>query len=47
MYKIQLYIIVKNAYKTLAYIADRSAAIEYAMTVPGSIVTKNGRHIYG
>ena len=46
MYKIQLYIVATNTFKTLAYVADRGAAIEYAMTVPGAEVVKNGERIF-
>lgn len=45
MYEIQIYCVVANTFKTLARIYDKQAAFEYASTVYGSVVKKNGRVI--
>lgn len=43
MYEIQIYVVALNTFKTLARIYDRQAAFEYASTVYGSVVKKNGQ----
>ena len=45
MYEIQIYCVVANTFKTLARIYDKQAAFEYASTVYGSVVKKNGQVI--
>lgn len=45
MYEIQIYCVVVNTFKTLARIYDKQAAFEYASTVYGSVVKKNGQVI--
>lgn len=42
MYEIQIYIVAKNIYKTLARISDKQAAIEYASTIGGTVTIRKG-----
>lgn len=37
MYKVQIYNVAKDTYKTIARIADKQAAIDYAYTLGGTV----------